>query len=163
MTSHSFPFHAGGTPTREQVEQRIAAGAYRDEDNDSYWINHDVHGRIGYLRFKDLGDNAPMFDLRLESGWRGQGLAAPVLRAAADHVFTTMPAVRRFEGQTRQDNVAMRRTFLRCGWLKEAHYREGWPVPGGEPLASVAYAILRRDWASGVTTPLVWDDLPLQP
>ena len=82
-----------------------------------------------------------------------------MLRAATDLVFGTMPDVHRFEGQTREDNVAMRRTFLRCGWLKEAHYREGWPVDGGEPLASVAYAILRRDWRSGTTTTFVWEDL----
>ena len=75
-------------------------------------------------------------------------------------VARTMPAVNRFDGQTREDNVAMRRTFVRCGWVKEAHYREGWPVDGGTPLASVAYGILRRDWESGQTTTFDWDDLP---
>ena len=53
----------------------------------------------------------------------------------------------------------MRKTFLRSGFLKEAHYREGWPVTGGQPLASVAYAILRRDWETGQTTNFVWEDL----
>ncbi len=38
-----------------------------------------------------------------------------------------MSDVNRSEGQTREDNTAMRKTFLRCGWLKEAHYREDWP------------------------------------
>lgn len=54
----------------------------------------------------------------------------------------------------------MRKTFVRCGWLKEAHYRDGWTVEGGEPVVSVAYSILRRDWESGRTTTFVWDDLP---
>jgi RimJ/RimL family protein N-acetyltransferase len=70
-----------------------------------------------------------------------------------------MPDVNRFEGQTREDNIAMRKTFLRCGWLKEAHYREGWPVDGGAPVASVAYSIIRRDWQTGQTTTFIWEDL----
>jgi RimJ/RimL family protein N-acetyltransferase len=53
----------------------------------------------------------------------------------------------------------MRKTFLRCGWLKEAHYREGWPVDGGAPVASVAYSIIRRDWQTGQTTTFIWEDL----
>lgn len=64
----------------------------------------------------------------------------------------------RFEGQTREDNMAMRKTFLRAGFIKEAHYREGWPVPGGKPVASVACAILRHDWQSGTTKRFEWDD-----
>ncbi len=80
------------------------------------------------------------------------------MRAAALHVFTTM-TVNRFEGQIRKDNIAMRKVFLRCGWIKEAHYRQGWPVEGSEPVASVAYAILGRDWETGKTTTFVWEDL----
>ncbi|MGI8414930.1 MAG: GNAT family N-acetyltransferase [Nakamurella sp.] len=158
MTGNEFPFHVVPSPTRPQIESAINDGAYRDHDNDSYWIDHSVHGRIGFLRFEELSDGAPLFDLRLEASKRGQGLAVDVLHVAAGHVFTTMPAVNRFEGQTREDNFAMRRTFLTCGWVKEAHYREGWPVEGGISLASVAYSLLRRDWSTGETTPLIWDD-----
>lgn len=160
MTGNEFPFHMAPRPTREQVESWIEQGAYRDEDNDSYWVDHAELGRVGFLRLEDLTDLAPVFDLRLAQEFRGRGLAAQVLRAASALVFGTMPQVNRFEGQTREDNLAMRRAFLRCGWLKEAHYRQGWPVEGGEPVASVAYAILRRDWETGTTTPLVWEDLP---
>lgn len=166
MTGHDFPFHMGGRRTFEQVEEAIADGAYRDEDNDSYWVEADVPGeapprrRIGFLRFEDLTDDTPVFDLRLATEYRGRGLGVEVLRAATDHVFRTMPDVRRFEGQTRDDNVPMRTVLRRAGWVKEAHYRDGWPVPGGEPRASVAYAILRRDWESGTTTPVPWDDEP---
>lgn len=152
MTRNSFPFHVRAHPTVDQIERAIDDGAYRDDDNDSFWIDHGMHGRIGFLRLEDLSDGAPLFDLRLGTAWRGRGLAADVLRAATDHVFTTMPAVNRFEGQTREDNLAMRRVFARCGWVHEAYYREGWPVDDGTPLASVAYAILRRDWAGGTTT-----------
>ncbi|SDQ23446.1 GNAT family N-acetyltransferase [Microbacterium sp. cf332] len=156
MTGEVFPFHVGMRPTLEQVEDGIAAGRYRDEDNDSFWIDHVEHGRIGFLRFEEISDGAPLFDLRLASAWRGRGLAKQVLVQAAEHVFTTMPDVDRFEGQTREDNRAMRHVFETCGWVQEAYYREGWPVAGGEPLGSVAYSILRRDWVSGEVTPLRW-------
>lgn len=46
------------------------------------------------------------------------------------------------------------RSIERCGWVQEAHYREAWPVPAGEPIGSVAYGIIRRDWLSGTVTPV---------
>lgn len=161
MTRNEFPFHVRHHPQAADIEALISKGAYRDEDNDSFWIDHVELGRIGFLRLEDLSEGDPLFDLRLDAPFRGRGLGQQVLRAVAGHVFRTMPSVHRFEGQTREDNIAMRKTFLRSGWVKEAHYREGWPVDGGAPLASVAYSILRRDWESGETTTFVWDDLTL--
>lgn len=160
LTSNDFPFHVGSRRSTDEVEEAIEAGAFRDGDNDSYWIDHPQHGRVGFLRFEDLSEDTPMFDLRLAEPMRGRGLGTEALRAAIEHIFTTIPA-RRFEGQTREDNIAMRRTFLQCGFLKEAHYREGWPVTGGAPLASVAYAILRRDWETGTTTRFTWEDITI--
>jgi RimJ/RimL family protein N-acetyltransferase len=159
MTTNEFPFHVVPRPTRAQVEEWIGEGAYRDEDNDSFWVDHDELGRIGFLRLEDLSDPDPVFDLRLGERFRGRGLGVEALRAVTAHVYTTMPERNRFEGQTREDNIAMRRVFLRCGFVKEAHYREGWPVDGGPPVASVAYGILRRDWETGTVTPFVWEDL----
>ncbi|WP_182171431.1 GNAT family N-acetyltransferase [Flaviflexus equikiangi] len=156
MTSNRFPFHVRQTVTREDVETAIADGSYRDDDNDSYWIDHDSLGRIGFLRFEDLTDLAPLFDMRLAQSMRGRGLGAQVLEAATAHAFS-LAGVDRFEGQTREDNIAMRRVFARCGWVQEAYYREAWPVEGGKPLASVAYSVLRRDWETGTVTPIVWD------
>lgn len=160
LTRNEYPFHVNHRWTREAVETSIAGGAFRDEDNDSFWLDHEEHGRIGFLRLEDLSEDSPLFDLRIDAPFRNRGLGVDVLRAATMHVFTTLARVTRFEGQTREDNVAMRKIFLRCGWIKEAHYRESWSVDGGRPLASVAYAVLRRDWETGRTTPLVWDDLP---
>lgn len=159
MTRNEFRFHGSKRLTRETVEAAIAKGAYRSEDDDSFWVDHTEHGRIGFARFEDLRDPTPMFDVRLDGEFRGRGLGVDVLRALTEHVFTTLPGTNRFEGQTREDNIAMRKTFLRCGWVKEAHYREGWPVQGGSPVASVAYSILRRDWETGKTTTFVWEDL----
>lgn len=163
LSNNGWPFHDRSSLTRDDVEKGIAAGDYRNDDNDSYWINHMELGRIGFFRLEDLTDRAPVFDLRLDETMRGRGLGLDVLSAATDFVFTSLPGINRFEGHTREDNIAMRKTFVRAGWVQEAHYREGWPVEGQQPLASVAYATLRKDWLAGTVTPVPWDDLDLTP
>ena len=69
----------------------------------------------------------------------------------------------RIEANTRKDNIAMRHTFLSCGYVKESHYRDAWPsVEDGNVRDGVGYAILRRDWVSGTTTLPDWDDEPVK-
>ena len=157
LTGHRWPFHVVTEPRREDVAAAIERGRYNDEDNAAFWVVTPGRGRLGLVVLEDLTDETPVFDLRLAREHRGRGHGVPVLRALTDHVFSTRD-VGRFEGQTREDNIAMRRTFLRAGFVKEAHYRQGWPVEGQQPVASVAYAVLRRDWESGETTPVPWDD-----
>ena len=157
MTRNSFPFHQNANPTDEQVGATIDGGGYRRRA--PLWIDETEHGRVGIAVLDAINGAAPTFDLRLGTRYRGLGLGAPILRELATFVFANYPAANRLEGQTRADHLAMRRTFARAGFVKEAHYRDGWPMSGGEPLASVGYAILRRDWKSGTTTPVDWDDL----
>lgn len=160
LTGNEFPFHVVPRLDRAAALAAIDTGAYGDDDHAAFWLQVPSGERIGTVRLDDLGDPTPLVDLRLDGGMRGRGLGTKALRATTDFVFDSMAAVNRFEGQTREDNTAMRRVFARCGWVKEAHYREAWPVPGREPVASVAYAILRRDWRDGTTTPVPWEDEP---
>jgi RimJ/RimL family protein N-acetyltransferase len=94
----------------------------------------------------DLGDSTPIFDLRLRAQSRGKGIGGQALRWLTGYLFTELPAIRRVAGNTRQDNQAMRRAFEQAGYVQEAHFREAWPVDGGEVYDAVGYAILRRDW-----------------
>ena len=158
LSTEEFPFHVRRTISTDDAASAVDAGSFRDDDHDTSWLVHAEFGRIGIVRLEDLQDPVPLFDLRIAGRFRGRGLGVPALRAVTDHVFRTRPAVTRFEGQTREDNAAMRRVFVRSGWVKEAHYREAWPVEGAAPVASVAYGILRRDWATGSLTPVPWDD-----
>ena len=160
MVRNSLPFHVHSHPSVEQISTAMDGGRYDGDDHASLWIDDDIRGRLGVVILEDLADGGPMFDLRLAEIYRGQGLGTQVLRAITARVFSTVPNVHRFEGQTREDNLAMRRTFQRAGFVKEAHYREAWPADGGAVFGSVAYAILRRDWQSGTTTPVDWDDFP---
>ena len=119
--------------------------------------------RIGIAVIDDLVDVAsggnPVFDLRLAEAHRGRRLSVPVLSGLTEVVFVRWPDITRIEGHTRDDNWAMRATFRGAGWVKEAFHRDAWPLDSGQRQASVAYAVLRRDWESGTTTPVVLDDL----
>lgn len=161
LTENTFPFHVRSQIRREYVVEAIERGVYDDDENKTFWLQTEDGIHVGIVRLEDFEDPTPLFDLRLGENHRGLGLGAEALRAITQYVFMTWPGVNRFEGQTREDNLAMRRIFLRQGWLKEAHYREGWPVEGGEPVASVAYAVLRRDWERGEITRFDWEDVTL--
>lgn len=161
LTRNTFPFHVQERRTPSAARELIALGSFRDSENDTFWLLADGTIRVGIVRLEDLKDPTPLFDLRLDEAHRGRGLGVEALNATTEHVFRTMTHVARFEGQTRADNIAMRKVFLRCGWVKEAHYRDAWPVDGGQPVASVAYAMLRRDWETGESTPVEWEDFSL--
>ena len=161
LCAQPWPFHVGTHLTPEMVQQRHAEGGYVSAEVQSFWIVDANGARVGLLRIEDLLDETPMFDLRVAAAARGRGIGTAALRWLADHVFTTLPAVERIEGQTREDNLAMRRVFRRCGWVKEAHYREAWPGPYGARYASIGYGLLKADWQAGTRTPVPWDDEPL--
>lgn len=159
LTGNTSPFHTGGTPSPAEVRNRLDGDGW----DHAWWILTDRGERAGIARLDDVGaevdpDETPLFDLRLGERHRGRGIGRLALRALTDRVFTHFP-VRRFEGCTREDNLAMRRVFDACGWVKEAHHREAWPVTGSEPMDAVIYAVLRRDWESGTITPVRFDDL----
>lgn len=159
MTRDRFPFHAVTEPSEDQVARDIDAGRHDGPRRVSLWVEHAEHGRIGMATLSNTGSLTATFDLRLVSRYRGRGLGAEILRALTAVVFEQYPALR-FEGRTREDNLAMRKTFAAAGFVKEAHLRDSWLIEGGEALAVVVYAILRRDWAAGTTTTVPWDDLP---
>ncbi|MDQ1084859.1 MULTISPECIES: GNAT family N-acetyltransferase [Microbacterium] len=154
LTSNAFPFHVRSHPTRTQVAAAIDEGTWGGDAVEAFWLDDGEHGRVGLVRLDDLADATALIDLRLAERWRGHGIGTRALALASEHVFRTRPGVVRFEGQTREDNIAMQRTFDKSGWVREAYYRDGWPVEGGAPMASIAYSVLRRDWLSGVTTPV---------
>ncbi|GAA1409446.1 hypothetical protein AUR04nite_24510 [Glutamicibacter uratoxydans] len=158
LTKNKFPYHVRSEWTDDDAAKIVGDGRFWNASSQGYWIV-DGHKRLGMVSLEDLDDDSPMFDLRLSEEHRGRGHGVDVLKALTDKVFTEMPEAIRFEGQTREDNIAMRRTFMKAGFLKEAHYRLGWPVGGGQFVSSVAYAMIRPDWKSGKTTEFVWEDL----
>lgn len=160
LTANTFPFHVRRSLTAEEARTDIESGRYWNPDSQGYWI-FDNGELLGLVVLEDLDEDAPLFDLRLAEEHRDNGHGVPVLEALCAKVFSDFPEIVRFEGQTREDNLPMRKVFRRAGFLKEAHYRMGWPVADGRRVASVGYAILRQDWETGETTTFDWDDLEI--
>jgi RimJ/RimL family protein N-acetyltransferase len=149
LTGDEWPFHVMRRLDEAAVRARAASGAY----DQAFWVL-DGASRAGLVRLMDLDDGTPLFDLRVRATARGRGAGTAAVRWLTAHVFTHY-TTNRIEGTTRQDNLAMRRIFERTGYVKEAHYREAWPSGDGV-RDSVGYAILRRDWLRGTTTPVIW-------
>jgi RimJ/RimL family protein N-acetyltransferase len=157
LVSNDWPFHAG-TVDRDLVTERLGHGYY-DGPGRATFVITDGGQRVGLVRIEDLDDPTPTFDLRIAAAHRGQGSGTAALRELARWVFDTHD-VERLEGTTRQDNVAMRRAFRAVGFVKEAHYRRGWPTRDRRLRDAVGYALLRTDWRDGTTTPVDWHDEP---
>ncbi|MFI6322415.1 GNAT family N-acetyltransferase [Nonomuraea sp. NPDC050556] len=150
LAADDWPFHAG------------APSATVADDAQAFWILADGE-RAGLVKLMDLGDDTPMFDLRVRQAWRGKGAGTAAVAWLTGHLFTSLPGVNRIEGTTRVDNAAMRAVFRKSGYAKESHYRDAWPGRDGTPYDAVGYAILRRDWESGTVTWPDWDDEPSRP
>ncbi|MFI9625579.1 GNAT family N-acetyltransferase [Streptomyces sp. NPDC052042] len=161
LLHETWPFHGPTALDRDAIHRRVRDGFYNGDDSRTFWITEDGE-RVGLIRLFDLADvprgGAPLFDLRIGRAHRGRGLGGRALAWLTRYLFTEFPGLRRIEGHTRQDNRAMRRAFRSGAYVKEAHHRDAWPGEEGRVHDAVGYAILRRDWLSGVTTPPDWHD-----
>lgn len=138
----------------------MAASAYDNDRTRTFWIATDTCGEASLIRLFDLGDSTPLFDLRVRAAFRGLGLGTAAVRWLTGYLFAEFPDTERIEGTARRDNRAMRRTFIRCGYVKEAHYRRSWAGRDGTLHDAIGYAILRSDWETGTVTRPDWDDEP---
>ena len=144
LASERWPFHGLRQEwTEADVRAAVAAGEFTGDTNRSFWV---VSGEdcVGLLRFRYLDEPSPDVDVRVLARFRGRGVGTAMVEWAATYTFTETDR-HRLCGETRIDNVAMRRVFDRCGWIQEAHYRASWPDGEGGWVDSVGYAILRSD------------------
>jgi RimJ/RimL family protein N-acetyltransferase len=162
LSSDRWTYHVNPRPSREEVLKQVDQGEFDGTDNLSFWIIADPSLRVGLIRLFDIDDiedgGYPMFDLRIQSQYRGQGIGKAALQWLTNYLFETWTELQRIEGCTRVDNLAMRNIFLQCNYVKEAHYRKAWSTADGKQLDAVTYGILREDWVNQTTTPVNWDD-----
>ena len=160
LTSERWDYRLQPTLSEADVRKELARGDYAGGAVITELI--EVGGELaGFVRAFDCGveRSDPQLDFRLRLRFRGRGLGVAALRHITGLVFATYPQTHRIEGQTRSDNIAMRKAFVRGGYVREAVYREAWPVAGEDRmLDGIGYAILRRDWESGTTTPVDWSE-----
>lgn len=159
--SEIWPYHSGPPLTTQRVWDRFSAGDYTGPGRRSFWIIRDGR-RHGVLRVWDLGtehDTAtPLFDIRVTSTSRGMGIGTDAVSKLVEWIFRAYPVKSRIEATTRDDNFAMQHVLDRCGFVKEAHYRQCWPGEEGKIHDCFGYAILRSDWETGTITPVVWTE-----
>jgi RimJ/RimL family protein N-acetyltransferase len=146
------------TLTEAEVREEIERGHYTNDDVLTFLI--EVGDELaGYARADELGweRSDPQLDFRLAERFRGRGIGQVALEFMTREIFERYAQTRRIEGQTRRDNIAMRKVFTRGGYVMEAVYRRAWPT-SGEYQDGIGYAILRSDWEAGATTPVDWDE-----
>ncbi len=151
MTSEPWPKRVKTTFSRDEVLASIAAGDYGSGNDLTYFVVAEGND-AGLVRLEDVaGDGVdPALDVRIGERWRRRGLGIAAVRFITGELFQRYADRWRIEGQTRRDNIAMRRTFVAAGWVKEAVYRQAWPPSAdGVRLDGLGYAILRGDWDSG--------------
>ena len=156
LATDTWPFHGTARPTAEQVRGWLAEPTGAEETTRAFWVIVDDASRVGRIVLQDLGDLTALASFRVRTPYRGRGIGVQMVRWAADHVFGEYPRVQRLAGETRVDNLAMRRVFRRAGWVAEAFYRRAWPSADGTLHDAVGYAILRTDWEHGTVTPVPW-------
>lgn len=163
LVSEEWPFHVNSRLGRDKVLEMIGEGIFDGSNHESFWILGESQKEIGFIRIfdlEDVEDGYPLFDLRICAEYRGRGLGKAAVQWLTKYLFEKHPQLERIVGTTRADNSAMRKTFRSNRYVKEGHYRKDWSSSNGERFDTVKYGILREDWISGTTTPVVWSDEP---
>ena len=156
LSGNTWPFQVSSSPTPEKVREWIAEGIFSGAAQELHWVVAPGGERVGALQLEELDELTATTDFRLRNDARGRGHGRVMARFAVDRLFSTYPSIVRVEVRTRVDNVAMRRVMAGSpGWLLEAYYRRSWPDADGTLHDSVGYAMLRDDWVTGGTTPVV--------
>lgn len=159
LMTNTWPFHGQTNPARHFIEKTIEEGGYESDEVKTFWVKNEQQEKVGIVKIYDLHDEIPMFDLRIAEIYRGHGYGPIALKLVADYVFSLPERKIRLEGHTRQDNLAMRKTFERAGFVKEAHLRKAWFSPKEDSYYdAVTYGITREDYQGGTMTPVVWED-----
>ncbi|MEM9749008.1 MAG: GNAT family N-acetyltransferase [Actinomycetota bacterium] len=143
LVGDEWPFHA---PSRMTIhEARASAAELRP--GEAFWIRDagvDV-GTIRLLDLDDIGEGAPMFDLRIAERHRGRGIGSSSTRWIARHVFDTYPDAHRIEATTRADNDAMRHALEAAGFEFEGTLRSSWRRDDGSWADTAIFGLLRHD------------------
>lgn len=163
LTSEDWPFHVNNRLSQDKVFGMIEEGSFDGSNHESFWILDSSKNEIGFIRLfdlEDIDDGYPLFDLRIRAEHRGRGLGKTAVQWLTGYLFEKHPQLERIVGTTRADNLSMRKTFRNSGYVKEGHFRKDWPSSSGECYDTVKYGILREDWVSGITTPVLWNDEP---
>ena len=162
LSSGYWPYHSIPKIPIDKLEKQFNTGYFNGEGNRTFIIEDRLEDIVGVMRLFDLGsgkddDETPLFDIKIKEESRGKGIGKQALSWLTDFVFTNYPNKLRFEATTRVDNIAMRKVFEHCGFVKEAHYRQAWPDIEGNRYDCTGYSILRSDWLNKTKKPVKFE------
>ncbi|RDI45503.1 GNAT family N-acetyltransferase [Falsibacillus pallidus] len=158
LTDTAWEYHSNPTPEKKQIVEQYHNGWYQD-DRETYWIEQE-NEKIGLLMIHDINDTIPLFDIKLSKIARGNGIGTKAVHWMTDYTFSLPDKKIRIEAYTRSDNLQMRKTLYKCGFVKEGYLRSAWENSDGTVNDSICYAIIRTDWENKKTTPIKFDDFP---
>lgn len=158
LTSETWEFHGTPKPKPERIRASYENHYYTSDDCKTFWVILDEDTKAGMVRIYDLEDGTPLFDIRILSKYKGMGIGTSTVNRIVDYIFKNYSDKDRIEGYTRQDNYSMRSVFHKCGFVKEAHHRKGWPCNDGKVYDAIGYGITKEDWENGEVTPILWED-----
>lgn len=52
LVSNGWPFHGRAHLERDEVVRSIDSGDFRDQENDTWWVDVDGDGPVGFVRFE---------------------------------------------------------------------------------------------------------------
>lgn len=145
LTASEWSFHGAAQLSVTEAE----AISFSDVGTRSFWIRDDgdVVGLVRLLDLDDVDVGSPLFDLRIASGYRGQGFGTAAVKWLSDYLFAEYPVLHRIEATTRSDNAAMIAILKRCGYRHEGRLREAWKSRDGSRHDTMVYGLLRREWS----------------
>jgi len=158
MTTNTWEFHSNPNPTKEQIVNTYKNGWY-ENDRETFWIEY-KNQKIGMLIIHDFSDTIPSFDIRIDGHYQGKGFGEKAVTWLIDYIFQLPDEKIRLEAYTRNDNIRMRKTLHKCGFVKEGYLRQSWENDDGSIHDSVCYSVIRTDWENNVKTPTKLYDLP---
>jgi len=156
LTSELWNFHGTKFCPEQRTRKLLQEGYFLSAEAETFLLRK--NGEVcGMLRIFDLDDEIPMFDIRLSASFRGKNIGKAVMAWLKNYIFCEK-GYRKLEGNTRVDNLAMRKLFLQANFIKEGHGRKSWPDDDGNYYDSIAYGILREDYLENKITPVNWND-----
>jgi len=146
-----WPFHLERNVSHESLIRRFEEQEFSEPNNRVAFIYNDGE-HVGIAIVHGLQDSTAEIDMRIAAKYRNQGIGSIALIKLTDLIFESKSSIIRVEGNTRSDNITMRRAFNSAGWVHEAHYREAGVTVQGIRCDVMGYAVIRSDWESGERT-----------
>ena len=118
-----------------------------DEGNSLTWgiadnTTNRIIGTMGFWRIEQDNHRAEIGYL-LHTDYQGNGLMQAAIQQACRFVFDTLP-LHSIEAKIDSTNIASWKTIERCGFRREAHFRENF-FHKGKFVDTYVYGLLRSD------------------